>query len=121
LKYRNIQIAVISLAIFSGMALNALEKPTMLSGHVVSSSLNGHGSSSESKSNRYSGRDIWWNYVISSGDLLYSVVSRDNPSKTGLNENAVLQFYEAKNWIYVPKPKGKPLSLKILNKTKIKK
>jgi hypothetical protein len=102
----------------SASAVSGTEKSPLRSGRVVSAAVNGHGENSQIKSPRYSGQDIWWNYIISTGDLLYSVVSRENPSKIGLLDNAPVQFYEAKNWIYIPQPKGKPLALKILNKSK---
>jgi hypothetical protein len=113
-------IAVIVLFAYSWPALGASGKPALHSGQVVAASLHGHGSSTESKRTRYSGQDIWWNYIISSEDQIYSVVSRENPAKSGLATNSSFRFYEAKNWIYIPKPKGKPMALKILSKSKKK-
>ncbi len=111
-------VAGIVLVAFSWPALQASAKPSLHLGQVVSASLNGHGSSTEKNRARSSGRDIWWNYIISSENQIYSVVSRENPAKTGLAANSSLRFYEAKNWIYIPKPAGKPIALKILNKSK---
>jgi hypothetical protein len=105
---------------YSGLSSGASEKRSLRSGTVVAATLNGYGSSTENKRARFSGQDIWWNYIISSEDQIYSVVSRENPAKTGLAANASLRFYEAKNWIYIPSPKGKPVALKILNKSKKK-
>jgi hypothetical protein len=113
-------IAGIVLVAWSWPALGASGKPSLRSGQVVAASLNGHGSSTENKRARSSGRDIWWNYIISSGDQIYSVLSRENPAKTGLDTNSRFRFYEAKNWIYIPRSKEKPIALKILNKSKKK-
>jgi hypothetical protein len=104
----------------SWQLLGAAGKHSLRSGQVVSASLNGHGSSTENKRARTSGQDIWWNYIISAEGQVYSVVSRENPAKTGLTANSSLRFYEAKNWIYIPKQKGKPIALKILSKSQKK-
>jgi hypothetical protein len=123
LKFLRMIITGIVLVACSQPALESSakpQKPQLRSGQVVSASLNGYQSTnSASKSMRgHSVRDIWWNYVISSDDRIYSVVARENPAKSGLSAKSSFQFYEAKNWIYIPKPKGKPLGLKILNKSK---
>jgi len=103
---------------YSGLSLGKSVKQTLRSGKVISASLHGYGSSTEKNRPIISGQDIWWNYVISSEGQIYSVESRENPAKTGLVENSSLRFYEAKNWIYIPRAKGKPIALKILNKSK---
>jgi hypothetical protein len=113
-------VAGIFLLAYSGLASAATEKPSLRPGKVVSAVLNAHGSNAENNG-MAGGRDIWWNYVISSEDNLYSVVSRDNPSKTGLVVNASVKFYEARNWMYIPDKKGKTIALKIQNKSKIDK
>ena len=113
-------VAGLVLLAFSWLTLGATKKPSLLEGKVIAAALNGYGAPNEKNSREpSSGRDIWWNYIIESGNQIYSVVSRENPSKTGLALNASLKFYEEKNWIHIPKPKGKPISLKILNKSKI--
>jgi hypothetical protein len=117
------QCTVIALVFFwaySASAKPASGKPSLRSGKVISAALNAHGSNAENNGFSH-GRDIWWNYIISSGDQLYSVDSRDNPSKTGLAVNASIHFYEAKNWMYIPQNNGKPLILKIHSKSKIRK
>jgi hypothetical protein len=95
----------------------------MRSGQVVAASVKGYGSSGASaatnrtRGRRAPGQDVWWNYTILSDGQVYSVESRENPTRTGLTTNSHFQFYEAKNWIYIPKAKGKPATLKILNKS----
>jgi hypothetical protein len=110
-------IAGLFLLAYSGPASAATEKPSLHPGKVVSAVLNGHGSNAENNG-MVGGRDIWWNYIISSGDHLYSVVSRENPSKIGLVVNTSIKFYEARNRMYIPNKKGKPIVLKIQNKSR---
>jgi len=112
-------VAGIFLLACSGLASAATEKPSLRPGKIVSAVLNAHGSNAENNG-MAGGRDIWWNYIISSGDTLYSVVSRENPSKTGLVVNSSIKFYEERNWVYIPNKKGKSIALKIQNKSKIK-
>ena len=112
-------IASFVLLACSWLALGATQKPSLREGKVIAAALNGHGAlNDKNKREPSSRRDVWWNYIIESGNQIYSVVSRENPAKTGLALNASLKFYEAKNWIYIPRSKGKPTSLKILNKSK---
>jgi hypothetical protein len=117
-RFQRMIIAGIFIFACSWQAVGASGKPALRLGKVVAASVNGHGSSTENKRARLSGQDIWWTYVISSEDRIYSVVSRENPARTGLATNSAFQFYEQKNWIYIPRPKGKPTALKILNKSK---
>jgi hypothetical protein len=89
------------------------------SGRVLKATLSGHGPNSDSKSKRASTPDIWWSYCISSGDSLYTVLSRESPEKTGLKPEKTVRFTEDKQQIYI-KVKGKPLALRILRKSKDK-
>jgi hypothetical protein len=118
LRYLHTLVAGVFLLAYSGPASAAIEKPSLRSGKVVSVALNAHGSNAENNG-MAGGRDIWWDYIISSGNQLYSVVSRENPSKTGLVVNTSFKFYEARDWMYIPNKKGKAIALKIQNKSKI--
>jgi hypothetical protein len=86
-------------------------------GHVISSILSGQGNKRIQKGNTYVDRtDVWWTYCISSEGVIYSVISRQSPEKTGLTNEAAIQFLEIKNQIRVTSPHGKNINLRILRK-----
>jgi hypothetical protein len=121
LKSQRSIIAILFFLSYFGLGFGGKSvKPSLRIGYCISAAINAHGSISTNKTANSSGRDQWWSCTVLSDDLIYSVESRENPSKIGLVGNAGFQFYELKNWIYVPRPKGKPIALKILNKSKKK-
>jgi hypothetical protein len=99
--------------LFTGTTSNPLR-----SGRVISSTLSGHGPENEGKSKNVLRTDIWWSYCISTGNASYSVLSRESPSKTGLAPNSLIKFSEKKKLIYITRPDGKRISLRILRKDK---
>jgi hypothetical protein len=101
--------------IFGVAAARGTENQTLHSGRVVAATVSGHGPAEKSSTKHFTGRDIWWNYCIASGDQFYSVVSRENPEKIGVASNPKIQFAEEKKWIYI-KSKGKSFALRIMNK-----
>ena len=86
------------------------------SGRVVSASINGHGFESNSRLSAVRRKDLWWNYCISTGVQSYSVLSRENPARSGLKVDSSVRFFEKKNQIFVKNPAGKQIGLKILRK-----
>jgi hypothetical protein len=114
-------IALIFFLSYFGLGFGSKSvKPSLRIGYVVSTVINAQGSISTNKTVNPLERNQWWSCTVLSDDLIYSVESRENPSKIGLVGNSGFQFYELKNWMYVPRLKGKPTALKILNKSKIK-
>jgi hypothetical protein len=86
------------------------------SGHVISASVSGYGPADKSTASAVRGKILWWNYCISSNDQAYSVLSRENPSRSGLNLDGLVRFYEKRNQIFIINPAGKLIGLKILRK-----
>lgn len=92
------------------------------SGRVISAVVSGHGpGGAEVKRKVFRQTDIWWTYCISSDKLFYSVLSRENPVRTGLSNNRLIRFSERKNQIYIVSPGGKSVVLRILRKDKSRK
>jgi hypothetical protein len=98
------------------MFLAAIAETAWISGHVISTSLNGQGYSSKATTSNNRRYDIWWNYCIASDDQIYSVISRENPMRTGLQEKSAINFMEKQNQIFMLNPAGKRVALKIIRK-----
>jgi hypothetical protein len=99
--------------LFAGAAVN-----TWISGRVISTGLHGHGKSGSENYRTIRSKDIWWSYCISSGEITYSVLSRENPVLAGLKENSQIKLMEKQNQVYVLNSAGKPIALKIIRKGK---
>lgn len=95
-------------------------KTKWLSGQVVATSLNGHGSETDSWSNTVRRKDIWWNYSISANGQCYSLSSRESPTKIGLTQNSEVKFYTIRNQFYVLDPNGERVALRIIRSAKTK-
>ena len=105
-----------------GLTFAKDEAGSWRSGRVIAAVVSGHGpAGAEVKRKVLRETDIWWTYCISSDELFYSVLSRENPERTGLTNNRLVRFSERKNQIYVVSPRGKSLALRILRKDKSKK
>jgi len=113
-------VVVITFAV-AGMIFAGAGKTTWISGHVISTGLHGYGKSSKENSRSIRSKDIWWSYCISSGEITYSALSRENPIRAGLKENSFIKFMERQNQIHVLNPAGKRTALKIIRKGKGKK
>jgi hypothetical protein len=98
---------------FAGAAGNAWK-----SGRVVSTGLNAHGPRGKPVVGSIRIKDMWWSYCIAAEDQIYSVLSRNNPDRTGLKENKSIQFMERQNQIFILNPAGKHIALKIYRKGK---
>ncbi len=115
--------AVVLLLFFGwGLTFAKAEAVSFRSGRVISAVLSGHGPAGiEVKRKVLRQTDTWWTYCISSDELFYSVLSRENPERSGLTNNRLIRFSERKNQIYIVNPRGKSVALRILRKDKSKK
>jgi hypothetical protein len=115
----NFLLSIAALFAMAGTPLADTVKGTWKTGRVVSVSLNGYGNRSDSSFRTSKRRqDLWWSYCIASEDQMYSVLSRQNPERTGLKEKSQIDFLEKKGQIYVVDPAGKRIPLRILRKGK---
>ncbi len=116
------RIIVLCLVFGFGLAFAKDEAGSWRSGRVISTVVSGHGpAGEEAKKKVLRTTDIWWTYCISSDELFYSVLSRENPERTGLTNNRLVRFSERKNQIYIVSPRGKSVALRILRKDKSRK
>jgi hypothetical protein len=104
-----------------GMLFAGAGNNTWLSGYVISIGLHGHGKSGNENYRSLRSKDIWWSYCISSGEMTYLVLSRENPVRAGLKEKSLIKLMERQNQIYVLNSAGKSIALKIIRKGKGKK
>jgi len=101
-------VIVLLLSATSGAAAREWE-----AGRIATASVSGHGATDKAKSKRFGKQDIWWVYCVSGGDRTYSVVSRENPAKTGLAVNTPVKFSKSRNRLYILNSKGRRLILRI--------
>jgi hypothetical protein len=104
-----------------GMLFPGSGKNTWIPGQVISTGLHGHGKSGNENYRSIRSKDIWWSYCISSGEMTYSALSRENPVRAGLKENSLIKLMERQNQIYVLNSAGQRIALKIIRKGKGKK
>ena len=116
IKYIKIGAALLFMIAGAGLLCTYAANISWKSGHVVSASISGHGPADRSTSAGDRRKDLWWNYCISSKDQAYSVLSRENPSRSGLKVGGLVRFYEKRNQLFIHNAAGKPIGLKILRK-----
>jgi hypothetical protein len=71
-------------------------------GRLVSAEIAGHGPEANSKTKATSiGSDIWWAYCISAGDITYLAVTRESPSRIGIELGTPVSFAIDKKSIFI--------------------
>lgn len=105
-----------ALLLSSGIAFSGTASNSWNAGRVVSSSVSGQGTDIREQNKTKIRRDIWWNYCISSEGTVYAAVSRLTPARSGLTNDNSVKFRISRNRMYVLRPSGKSIELRILRK-----